>query len=117
MRRIGISACAFVLLCAVAALAAAVWVDRSLAAVQEKAGTRCVTAKDRRKFASGAFPPRLQDIYVAKEINFHQGKTQAGWWRVRGAAIQITYVTFWSANGRAGEFNRLTSRMKDCPPR
>lgn len=103
--------------CAVGSLAAVVWVDRALAAVQISPNKLCMTSEDREKIASGDFPMVFQDTFVAKAINFDQGVPRMAWWHLRGATIRLTYVTFWSPSERADEFIRLTSRMPDCAPR
>lgn len=107
---------AFVALaCAVGVLAGVVWVDRALAAVHSKAGTICLTSKDRNDIAAGKFTKSKQDTLVAKAINFDQGRTRMSWWHLRSAAIHVTYVTFWSPGRRRREFDLMTSRMRDCP--
>jgi hypothetical protein len=116
MRGIAVFGGFVALACGATALAAVVWVDRALAAVKESPNSLCVTAKDRDEIAAGAFPLSRQDTFVAKAINFHQGVPRMLWWHIRGAAIQLTYVTFWSPSRRADEFNRLVSRMRDCSP-
>jgi len=116
MRRVAVFGGFVVLASAVAALAAVVWVDRALAAVKESPSTLCLTTEDRDKIASGDFPLGRRDTFVAQAINFHQGVPRMAWWHLRGAAIQLTYVTFWSPSRRTDEFNRLVSRLKDCPP-
>ncbi len=75
-----------------------------------------MTTKDREKIASGDFPSALQDTFVARAINFNQGVPRMAWWHLRGATIQLTYVTFWSPSKRADEFASLISRMPDCVP-
>ncbi len=116
MRRIAMFGGFVVLACAVATLAMVVWVDRALAEVKETPNSLCLTAKDRDKIAAGHFPLSRRDTFVAKAINFHQGVPSMLWWHLRGAAIQLTYVTFWSPSTRADEFDRLVSRTRDCPP-
>ena len=57
-----------------------------------------------------------RDVLVVKAIEFDQGRVRMLWWHLRGIAIQTTYVTFWSRSQRDKEFNRLISKMRDCPP-
>jgi hypothetical protein len=117
MRRIAAFGGFLVLACAVATLATIVWVDRALAAAKDSPNSLCLTARDRDKIAAGHFPSNRRDTFVAKAINFHQGVPKSMlWWHGREAAIQLTYVTFWSPSRRADEFNRLVSRMRDCSP-
>ena len=115
MRRIAAVVGFIVLVCAVVTLAAVVCVDRALAAVKRTPDPFCLTTKDRDKIIAGNFPLDRQDTFVARAINFDQGVPRMAWWHVRGAAIHLTYVTFWSPGTRAEEFRGLVSRMKDCP--
>ena len=72
--------------------------------------------KDRAKIAAGKFPADRRDYLVSKSLNFNQGVPRSmAWWHLRGAAIQLTYVSFWSRGKRDEQFNRLASEMRDCP--
>ena len=116
MRRIAAVGGFVVLVCAVATLVAVVWVNRALAAAIENPSPLCQTTEDRHRIVSGDFPLGRQDTLVVKAINFDQGVPRMAWWHLRGAAIHLTYVTFWSPSRRVAEFHGLALRMKDCPP-
>jgi hypothetical protein len=105
-----------VLACAVTAVTAVVWVDRALARVGPD-NTLCLAAKDHQRIATGNYPLDQQDVLVSKAMNFDQGVAGMTWWHLRGAAIHVTYVTFWSPSSRTKEFSRIASRLKDCPAR
>lgn len=117
MRRIAMVAVFIVVACTVGALIAVVWVDRALAGVKESPDTLCLTTRDREAIISGDFPLDRQDKLVVTAINFDQGVPRMGWWHLRGAAIHLTYVTFWSPSTRTDAFSRIASRLKDCPQR
>ena len=117
MRRIALIAGLLALGCALAGVTAFVWVGRALAVVQARGSSAlCLTPKDRQKIDARAFPQDRRDLIVSKAINFNQGRSQMLWWHLRGATIHATYVTFWSPSQRDGEFQRLASKLRDCPP-
>ena len=115
-RRIARSAAVLALFCAVAVIALIAWVDRALAATLRQPLVLCLTVKDRQKIASGSFPEDRRDVLVTKAINFRLGVPTMIWWHLRGAAIHLTYVTFWSPARRLQTFSDLTSAMRNCPP-
>jgi hypothetical protein len=116
MRRIAFTLGIVAILCLAGVLAAVFWVDRALAAAP-RSHLLCMARTDREKIATGKFPSDRRDYFVSRSINFDQGvpRTMA-WWHLRGAAIQLTYVSFWSAGKRSEIFNRLASQMRNCPP-
>lgn len=117
MRRITLIAGIIAVVCVAGMSAAVVWVDRALAAVP-RSKVLCMNQRDREKIAAGKFPSDRRDYLVSKSINFDQGVPRSmAWWHLRGAAIQFTYVSFWSRGKRDELFNRLASGMRDCPPR
>ena len=114
MRRLASTAGIVAVVCAAGVLAMVVWVDRALAAAP-RSQVLCMAPKDREKIATGKFPSDRRDYFVSKSLNFDQGVPHdMAWWHVRGAAIHLTYVSFWSASKRSEIFNRLASGMPDC---
>jgi len=115
MRRITLIAGIIVVVCATGVFAAVVWVDRALAAVP-RSQVLCMNPKDREKIVAGRFPSDRRDYLVSKSLNFDQGVPRSmAWWHLGGAAIQLTYVSFWSRGKRDEQFNRLASGMRNCP--
>jgi len=115
MRRVTLIAGIVVVVCAAGMFTVVVWVDRALAAVPHSQ-VLCMNQKDRQKIAAGTFPSDRRDYLVSKALNFDQGVPRSmSWWHLRGAAIQLTYVSFWSRGKRDEQFNRLASGMRDCP--
>ena len=98
---------------ALAIVADVVWVDRALAEMLRHPDM-CLTKRDRELITRREFPADRQDRFVTKTINFHQGVPGISWWHLRGMAIHLTYVTFWSREARSEVFVELTSRMRDC---
>lgn len=116
MRRLAIILGIVAIPCLMGMLSAAVWVDRALAAAP-RSHVLCMTQTDREKISTGRFPPNRRDYFVSKSLNFDQGVPHSmAWWHLRGAAIQLTYVSFWSASKRTEIFNLLASEMRNCPP-
>ena len=104
-------------ICSVGILAAVMWVDQALAAAP-RSQVLCMTRTDREIIRAGKFPSNRRDYFVSKSLNFDQGVPRSmAWWHLRGATIQLTYVSFWSASKRNEIFNRLASRMPDCRPK
>jgi hypothetical protein len=116
MRRLAFIAGIVAIICAAGMLAMIVWVDRTLAAAPHSQ-ILCMAPKDREKIATGKFPSKRRDDFVSKSLNFDQGVPHSrAWWQLRGAAIQLTYVSFWSAGKRGEIFERLASQTRDCSP-
>jgi hypothetical protein len=116
MRRLAFIAGMVAIVCAVGTLAMIVWVDRALAALP-RSQVVCMAPKDRQKIATGKFPSDRRDYLVSTSLNFDQGVPHNNaWWHLREAAIQLTYVSFWSARKRSEIFDRLTAQMRDCRP-
>ena len=96
---------------------AVLWVDRALANVGQPSPL-CMAQSDRERIAAGTFWPDRRDYLITKSLNFQQGVPRNMiWWHLRGAAIHLTYVTFWSSGKRNEIFDQVTSRMRDCSPR
>lgn len=76
----------------------------------------CMDDGTREKIASGRMSQKAQDTLVSKSLNFDQGVPgNRLWWQVRGAAMQLTYVTFWTREDRNRVFARVASDMRSCP--
>ena len=116
MRRLAYIVGIVAIIWAAGTLAMIVWVDRALAAAP-RSQVLCMAPRDREKIATGKFPSNRRDYLVSKSLNFDQGVPHSmAWWHLRGAAIQLTYVSFWSASKRSEMFDRLASQMRDCSP-
>jgi len=116
LRRIGLLFGVTGFVCAVAGAATVMWVDRALATTLDRAEVMCLTPPDRAMIAHDAFPDDRKDHFVSQTVNFKLGVPKMLWWHLRGATIQLTYETFWSPSKRDRIFDRVTSRMRDCPP-
>ena len=104
------------LICAAALAFDIIWVDRAIAAAQEEPSTVCLTPALRRQAVAGTLPLHEQDRLVGKATTFNSGASRPDWsWHLRGAAILLTYRTFWSKERRRTVFTRMASQMRDCP--
>ena len=106
------------LICAAATALDIIWVDHAIAAAQEAPSIVCLTPAMRREAAAGTLPLHEQDRLVGMATNFNSGASRPDWsWHLRGAAVLLTYRTFWSRDRRRAIFSRVASQMRDCPNR
>ena len=117
MRRLARVAVAVITVFFLIGVFAVLWVDRALANIGQPSPV-CLAESDRKRIAVGTFWPDRRDSLITKSLNFQQGvpKTML-WWHLRGAAIHLTYVTFWSSGKRNEIFKQVTATMRVCPPR
>jgi hypothetical protein len=117
MRRFGVIAASVALVCAALMAGAVVFVDRALADAP-RTHQLCFDKGDPERIASGRMTAEDRDAIVTKSLNFDQGAPQSrAWWHLRGAAIHLTYVTFWTSESRTRIFNRMASELRGCAPR
>jgi hypothetical protein len=104
------------LACAVSLIALRLWVEHRIE-ISLAQPVICLTPRDRAAMKTGVLSSYQRDLWVIKNAEFGDEAPPLAtpWWHVKGLLIEAGYKLLWSDQGRAAEFERVSSRMRDCP--